>query len=825
MHLETSGEVVGSGARSSWLTDLGRDIPYAIRALQRTPGFTVLCILTIAVGIGANAAIFSVVNKVLLRPLPYAEPDRLVRVWESLKDEPKWAGSVSVPNLRDWREQSKTLNHFVAYQFSDRILGDRGEPERLLAVEVSPAMFPALGVTPLLGRGFAPDEDESGKNNVVVLSENLWRRRFAADPALVGTRILLGGVAHTVVGIMPRTFAFPPNAITNDIWLPYTATEPNLSLRGEHFLNVVAQLRAGVPLDQATTEMKEIAARIETANPKEQSNRTVRVMRLHESMVGNIRPALIVLLGAVVMVLLIACANVANLLLARGATRRRDVAVRLALGASRSQLIRQYLTESTLLALAGALLGTAVAFVALRPLTVLAANALPVGGRIDIDAPVLGFLLIASVVSGLIFGLAPALQISPSVLRDDLVEAAGKGSAGTGQQRARGMLVVTQIALSMMLLIGAALMMRGFAALRSAETGFRAERLLSMRLAVPRGVPDSLLPQTVYRPIIEQVRAVPGVEVAGMINAVPIDNFGINGDFWVEGKPKPEPGKLPLTELRQVSPGYFKTMGITLKAGRDLTESDGVGGMNPVVVNEAMVRRYFDGVDPIGKAILREDPVLERFTIVGVVGDVRSGGLENSAVPEMYFPYANHNQQYGRLSLVVRTVLPVENMIAPLRTAVTQATPGVAVFAVRSMDQIIGRSLAARRLNLTLLAIFAGIALVLAGSGLYGVISYLVARRTREIGIRMALGADRARVVRLVVRQGMQLALMGIAIGLGGAFALSRVLSGLLFGVGTRDPITFASVPIILCAVALLATMAPALRASRVNPMLAIRSE
>jgi putative ABC transport system permease protein len=825
MRFDSTAAHGGPAPRASWVSDLRRDIPYSVRALQRTPAFTLLCILTIAVGIGANAAIFSVVNEVLLRPLPYAEPDRLVRVWESLKDHADWTGSISVPNLRDWQAQSKTVQHFVAYQFTDRILDGGTEPERLMALEATANMFAALGIKPLAGRTFAANEDLPGQNRVVVLAENFWRRRFAGDRNIVGTSITLSGVPHVVVGVMPAAFAFPASYLTNDIWIPYTATEPNLSSRGNHFLNVVAQLRPGVSLERASAEMKDIAARIETANPKEQTNRTVLMVPLHESMVGRIKPALLMLLGSVAMVLLIACANVANLLLARGATRRRDVAVRLALGASRAQLIRQYLTESTLLALAGALVGTAVAYLALKPLTTLAANALPVGGRIEMDAPVLGFLLLASVLSGLVFGLAPALQTSSKVLRGDLVQSADKQSSGTAQQRARSVLAVTQIALSLVLLIGAALMIRGFLTLRGMEVGFDAERLVTMRLSVPRGIPDSLRAQAVYRPVLEQVRGVAGVESAGMISMLPIDSWGTNGDFWVDGKPKPEPGKAPITELRQVTPGYFKTMGIAVKSGRDFTDADGIGGINPVLVNEAMARQHFAGTNPVGQAIRRGDGADSRFTIVGVVGDVRSGGLERAATPETYFPYGNYHQSYGTLVLVVRTRLPEANMIAPLRASVNKAAPGVPVFAVRSMDEIIGRSLAARRLNLALMAIFSGIALLLAASGLYGVISYLVAQRTREIGIRMALGADRARVVRLVVRQGMFLAIAGIFVGMGGAFALSRIMGGLLYGVGARDPVTFASAPLLLGGVALLATMFPALRASRVNPMLAIRSE
>ncbi|MEP6765258.1 MAG: ABC transporter permease [Gemmatimonadaceae bacterium] len=825
MSVQSPAAIRTKSATSHWWFDLRRDLPLAFRGLRRTPGFSLLCILTIAVGIGANAAIFSVINAVLIKPLPYGEPDRLVRIWESLKDQRDWKGSVSVPNLEDWRAQSHSIENFVAYNYAERILDGGNEPERILGLEASANIFNTLHAAPLRGRVFAANEDQPGSNRVVVLSERFWRRRFGGDTTIVGRSIILSGLSHTVIGIMPESFAFPSNYSNNDVWLPYTPRELEKTTRGSHSLSVIARIKPGFSLTNATEDLKNVAAIIEKQFPASQANRTVAVSPLQESMVGSIKPALFVLLGSVALVLLIACANVANLLLARAESRRRDVAVRLALGASRSQLIRQYLTESVILALSGAIVGAFGAWVSLKPLTVLSQNALPLGKPITLDMPVLLFLLTVSIVCGIVFGLAPALQTSSTELRNDLTGSGGKTTSTKAQQRVRGALVVAQIALSLILLINAGLMMRAFVTLRETDSGIAVDRLISIRLSIPKQLADSVLAQQVYHPVLDEVRGTAGVRNAGMISMLPIDNWGTNGSFWVDGKPKPDPGKQPITELRQLSPGYFATMGIKIKDGRDFLESDNGGGVHLVMINQAMAREHFPGVSPIGKALRFGDDDDSRYTIIGVVGDVRSGGLERKATPETYFPYTTAGMGFGNLILVVRTTAPLDGMITSLRKAVHKAAPNVPVYAVRSMDEIVGRSLGARKLNLTLLSIFASIALILAASGLYGVISYLVAQRTREIGIRMALGADRARVVRMVVMQGIRLASVGIAVGLIGSLALTRVLSSMLYGVGSRDPGTFAGVPLILATVAFLATLVPAWRASQVDPMHAIRSE
>jgi putative ABC transport system permease protein len=807
----------------TWLDDLRRDFRFGLRSLRRSPGFTVVAVLCLALGIGANAAIFSVLNAVLLRSLPYAQPDRLIRVYESW-GEGRATGSVSLPNYNDWRAQNSGFEDLAAWLEGNRNLQGEGGTERIGSVEVTANLFNLLGTPALLGRAFAPGQDEPGKGQVAVISEGLWRRRFGAEPSLIGRSVRLDGLAYTVIGVMPAGFDFPPGQATHDVWTLYQPSAGQMQARGSHFLAVAGRLKPGVSLDRASAQLEAVAARIEKQFPDQQAGRSVLLERVRETVVGKTRPALLILLGAVALVLLIACANVANLLLARAAVRRREVAIRLALGASRARLIRQFLVESLVLALGGALLGALIAWGSLALLEPLAAGALPVAGGITLDGRVFAFLLAVSVVSGILFGLVPALQASREDVRDTLSDASAKATAGGGQTRLRGALVVLEIALSLVLLVGAGLLMRGFLRLSSTPSGLNPDGVLTAHLAVP----DEQLKGSaarIFQPLLEKVRHLPGVRSAGVISMLPIQDAWTNGGYQVEGRPAPKPGEGPTAEWRVASPQSFASLGVPVIYGRDFTDRDGGPGSRLLIVNEALARKEFPGENPVGRQIRIEKEAAH--TIIGVVGSVRQAGLDQPPLPEIYFPYVQTGAEdwLGNAVLVVRTAQSPEAVTSAVRQSVASVDRGLSLFDIETMDEVITKSLAARRLNLWLLGIFAGIALILSAAGLYGVISYLVAQRTREIGVRIALGAQTRDVIGLVMDQGARLTAVGIALGLLGALAFTRVLESLLYGVSARDPLTYAGIAALLAAVALLATWIPARRAARVDPMLAIRNE
>jgi putative ABC transport system permease protein len=804
---------------TSWIDDLGRDVRFGLRSLRRSPAFAVVAILCLALGIGANAAIFSVLNAVLLRPLPYTDPDRVVRIWESMGD--KGTGSVSVPNFRDWTQQATGFEQLAAWRRTSANLQGTGESERVEAVQATPNLFSVLGARPRLGRTFVAGQDD--REPVAVISEALWRKRFGADPSLVSRTIRLDGTEHVVIGIMPATFDFPPGWSKTDVWTLYVPDPRMANERGSHFLNVVGRLKPEVSLEQATAQLKEVAARIEKEFPKEQTGRGVKVVPLREAVVGSTRPALLILFGAVALVLLIACANVANLLLARAAVRRREVAVRLALGAGRARLVRQFLVESLVLSLAGAVLGLLLARWSLAALAPLANGALPLAGGIPLDGRVFLFLLGVALVSGLAFGIVPALQTSRGDVRDSLAES-GKSTASVRQQGFRSVLVVVEIAVSLVLLVGAGLLLRGFLNLSGTAPGLVARNVLTAHVAVPAARLEKATPQ-VFRPLLEKVRRIPGVRSAAVISMLPIQNAWTNGDFSIEGRPDPRLGQEPIAEFRVVSPGVFQTLGIPILWGRDFQEREGEIGPRVALVNDTLARRYFPGENPIGRRIRFASP--DAATIVGVVGDVRQAGLDHEPLPEIYMPYAWKDDAplMGDATLVIQTSVPPGSVAGPLREAVRSVDPGLPLYQVMTMQEVIDQSLAGRRLNLWLLGIFAGMAVVLSAAGLYGVITYLVAQRTREIGVRVALGAQRWNVIGLVMRQAAGLTAAGILLGLLGALAVTRVIESLLYGVSARDPLTFAALALLFAAVALAATWLPARRASRVDPILAIRNE
>jgi predicted permease len=815
----------------TFIDDLQRDLRLALRTLVRTPGFTIIALITFALGIGANTAIFSVVNAVLIRPLPYSTAPRLVRLYETIKDNPQ-PSSVSWWNYQDWKKQTTSFESVGAFYNTMMMMDGDGEPERLREGVVTADVLPMLGVKPMIGRYFTADEEVRGKHRVVILSEQLWRRRFGADRAIVGKTISMERTPFTVIGVMPEGFNFPAGPRIVDLWAPFVpppqAVDPRA--RGWHWLNVIAARKPGVTIERADQEMKQVALRIQQENPLPQANRSAMVIDYRQDLVGNVQRMLLVLLGAVFLVLLIACANVANLLLARNAARRKDVAVRIALGATRGQLARQFLTESVVLALAGALLGLGVSRLVLKVLTTLGPQTLPVGVTIPLDGRVMAALLLGAVLCGVAFGIAPALQLSAAKLRGGLANLTVKTTSGSDMRRFRSGLVIAQIALSLMLLIGAGLLMRGFVRLQATDPGLNPTRVLTARLAVPRRfLVGNIETDQLLRPLLEKVRAIPGVTAAGLTTMLPIDQSGATASFWVDQRPWPGPGNDPLIEVRTVSPGFLAAMGITLRMGRDFTESDDTTSIRKVIVNEAVVARLMPGErNPIGRRLLQGNPQShDEYEIVGVAADVKQSGLDVPAAPEMYTPYADLRIDWsqGDMSLVIRAAVPELSILPQVRQAAKDVARDVALMNVRTMDEVIDQSLASRKLTLMLFGIFAAVALVLAASGLYGVIYYLVAQRTREFGIRVALGARMGTVVGLVMRQSAGLVLGGIVVGLGGALLLSRLIKGLVYGVDVRDPITFAAVPVVLGVVALVATLVPAWKATRVDPVIALREE
>jgi len=802
------------------LEDFFQDLRYAARGLRRQPAFTLVAVLTLALGIGANTALFSVVNAVFLNPLPLPEPDRVVSLFETF--QPDGRSALSYPNLRDWREQNTTFEGMAAYVPGAFNLQAGDSPRRLLGLRVEANYFDVLGVRPQLGRTFLEGEDAAGRENVVVLSDALWRGGFGADPDIVNRTIPLNGRQYTVVGVMPRSLS----ALTRtQVWAPLVFPESEKASRGSHGYNVVGRLKRGATLEQAGEELSVIAARLAGQYPDVQAGRGASVSRLEEELVGDVRLPLLTLMGAVAFVLLIACANVANLLLARAAGRHREIALRIALGAGRLRLLRQFLTEGVLLSVAGGAVGGLTAWLGLGLLGGLAFENLPRSGEISLDLRVLAFTMLVSLLTGVVFGLAPAAQ----ALKTDVQEAlkdGGKGSAqGFGGAWTRNALVVAEIAAAFVLLIGAGLLIKSYARLLSVDPGVRPENVLTAKLSLAQErYPDGEAMRRFHERLLERVAAEPGVEAAGLASHLPVEEYGTNGYVRVEGKTYPPNGE-PLVEVRVVSPDYFRAMGVRLVRGRTFDVRDTKDAPVGVVVNETMARTVWPGEDPVGKRVWGRPVVDDWVPVVGVVADVKNVGLTLPTVPEFYFNYTRGGEGLRDMTLAVRSRLEPGVLAAAVRREVQAVDPGQPAYNVRTMRAVLDGSVEGRRLNMSLLGVLAALSLVLAVIGIYGVMSYNVARHTREIGIRMALGAQTTHIHRLIIGRGAALALAGVAVGLGLALALTRLMTGLLFGVSATDPATYVAIAAVLFAAALVACYVPARRAVRVDPLVALRYE
>jgi putative ABC transport system permease protein len=798
-----------------------QDLRYGARMLLKNPGFTAIAVITLALGIGANASIFSVVNTVLLRPLPFKEPERLIMIRETkIPQFPEF--SVSPGNFLDWKRRNTVFERLVAMNTPSFNLIGTGDPEQLSGMRVTEGFLVMLGAKPELGRDFLPEEDQPGRNNVVILSHGLWQRRFGGDPKIINQTITLSGRIYTVIGVMPATFSFGGRETA--LWTPMGFTQDDAQNHGGHYLSAIGQLKPGATLEQARSEMSAIAGQLAQEYPGPNAGWNVKLMPLQEFIVRSVETALLVLLGAVAFVLLIACANVANLLLARAAGREKEIAIRTALGAGRARIVRQLLTESALLALAGGVAGLLLAKWGTDLLLKLAPQNLPRMSDVSLDGRALAFTAAVTLLTGLIFGLVPALQASKPNLTESIKDAGGRGSTEGGRRQfIRGSLVVLEMASALLLLVGAGLLIKSFWRLQRVDPGFNPNNALTASVSLPsRKYPEENQQSAFFQQLLEKVRGLPGVQAAGASNVVPLGGDYVLG-FVIEGRPPLPPGAGQSTNYYAVSADYFKAMGIPLLRGRVFTEQDTRNSTRVAVISESMAKRVFTNEDPIGKRIhVTNGPTVFR-EIVGIVGDVKHYGLDQDTTLQTYEPYTQ--QPFSFMTLVVRAAGDPTNLTSAIRNQVLSIDKEQPVSGVRTLEQRVSTSIAQQRFSMLLLGVFAAVAMVLAAVGIYGVLSYAAAQRTHEIGIRMALGARAGNVLKMVIGQGMKLALAGVALGSGAALALTQLMKRLLFGVTAADPMTYVVIALSLTLVALFACWIPARRAAKVDPMVALRVE
>jgi putative ABC transport system permease protein len=805
------------------IRDLLQDTKYGARMLRKSPGLTAVAVLSLALGIGAISTIFSFVNGIMLRPLPYPEPERLVMVDETAFKRGSPSMNVSFPNFVDWRAQNQSFEGIGCYQADGFIIGGTGggEPELIKAGFVTQGLFEVLGVAPILGRTFTADEDQPDHDQVVILSFGLWQRRFGSDQSVIGQTILLNNRSRTVIGVMPKGFQFPEVA---EAWGPL-ALNTKIWTRNDHGLLAIARLKAGVTLEQAQAEMISIASGIEALNPVTNEGLSVALTSLRAGLVADYKKALLMLLGVVGFVLLIACVNVANLLLGRATARQKEIAIRAALGANRKRIFRQLLTESLLLGLISGALGLMLALWGMDLLLAAIPIDIPYWMKFDLDGRVLGFTAACSLLTGFLFGTVPALEASNPDLNETLKEG-GRSGAGPGRQRLRSLLVVGEIALSLVLLVGAGLMMRSFIRLQNVNSGINPEGVLTTYIALPgakyRG-PEKR--SAFFSELLERVRAIPGVQSAGTNTGLPLAGNNWGRSLTVEGFPVLAVGEAPAVNHCVISSNYFSAIGIAILKGRDFDDRDAREAQKVAIIDERLAQEYWPDQDAVGKRIRFGPPEDNEpwHTIVGVVGAVRHERLDASTRKSVYLPFAQ--MPIGGSSLVIRTSGRPESLISAVRAQVKAMDPDLPLIRVMPMTEIVSRSVWQPRLYTALFGVFAAVALILATVGIYGVMSYAVTQRTREIGLRMALGAQRQDVLRLIVGQGVLLASIGVGTGLAAALALTRLMSSLLFGVTTTDPLTFIAVSVLLAGVALGACFVPALRAAQVDPMEALRYE
>ena len=808
-----------------------QDIRYAFRMLLKRPSFTVIVVLTLALGIGANTTIFSAIDAVLLNPLPYKDPERLMVVWETNKQlgPEMWdRNEAAIGNFLDWRSRNQSFDQLGALFDTDMNLTGVGEPQRIKSVVATTNFFQVLGVQPMLGRSFSPESETPGSPFTAIISHELWQRQFGSDPGLINKSLTLNGHQVEVIGVMPPGFELQfPISVHVDMWVPFVidVADPDYHDRRNNFLYAVGRLKPGVSQEQAQAEMKLIASQLQQQYPETNADRGVRVVPLHKQVVGNVESYLYMLFAAVGFLLLIACANVAGLLLARVTARQREVAVRMALGASRWRLIRQLLTESVILSAFSGLLGLLLAYAGVKLLVALTPSEVPRLHEIGLHVPVFLWTLAISVVTGLLFGLAPALQASRPDLNSALKESSGRNPGSFQGSELRNLLVVSEVAVALLLLVGAGLMTKSFLRLQQVDPGFDATNVVSMNIALPTSKYRAQQLNNFYDQLFERIRNLPGVKSVGGINPLPLGGTNISLSVLDEGAPAVALTDRPSVGVRVVTPGYFQTMSIPILKGRAFTEQDRDNSPNVILVNEALASRFWPNQDAIGKRLdFEEDSGKQVWReIVGVVGNVKHKALATEVMPEAYFPYKQDPENF--MGLVVRTASDPMSMIPAIRNQVLSIDKDQPVSDIMTMEQRLAKSVAASRFVMLLLGSFSVLALGLAAVGIYGVMSYLVTQRTQEIGVRMALGAQKRDVLKLVVRRGMVLAIIGTAIGLVASLALTRLMRSLLFEVTPTDWLTFVITSVVLLTVALLACYIPARRATKVDPLVALRYE